>query len=240
MNTENASSVEVSDLSKTYKELVSCRKACRRCNGLHNPSEANLKKYDSEHIGPWSCWQGNLNSRIVVVGQDWGDISYYTKWKGIDPPQNNRTNENLQKFLSILGIQIGKPLEKQEQVVFFTNLILCLKTGGLQASIEEQWLDNCSRYFFKPLMNIIKPQIIISLGKKVSESILDIYNVSFSRNDKYSTMLQKSPFKLTNSTYLFPVYHCGAKSINLNRSFDEQQKDWIRIANWLVRQNIIL
>jgi len=57
-----------------YRVLVEERKTCRVCEGLINPSDCAGGVYDSEHIGPWSRWQGNLDSELMVVGQDWGDV----------------------------------------------------------------------------------------------------------------------------------------------------------------------
>lgn len=225
------------DKKKMYTELMKERKTCNRCIGLKNPSTENLSKFDSDQIGPWSLWQGNLDAKIVVVGQDWGDVDYFTKWKGRDQPSGNPTNENLQELLKCLDIKIGKPQESQHQLVFFTNIILCLKPKGLQAPVDDQWFNNCSFYFFKPLMSIIKPTVIIALGKKISESILTLYGKTISKNEKYSTMLNHSPFQLTTSSVLFPVYHCGAKGVNINRSMLEQQADWLKIYKWL-RTNV--
>lgn len=219
----------------TYKKLVALRKNCSRCNGLCNPSNPDLVKYDSDQIGPWSQWQGNIDSKIVVVGQDWGDIDYFVKWKGKDQPFGNRTNENLQVLLNSIGISIGKPREHQNHLVFITNLILCLKKGGLQSQVSNDWLSNCSQFFFKPLINIIKPEIIIALGKKVTDAILDLYKIHYSRSVNYSYIVNHSPIRLTDTIILFPLYHCGARSTNINRSFPEQKKDWARITKYLRR-----
>ncbi len=37
-----------------YAALVEQRKACRRCVGLANPAEPELRHFDSGEIGPWS------------------------------------------------------------------------------------------------------------------------------------------------------------------------------------------
>jgi len=227
------------DKEKVYHDLVDKRKHCKMCNGLCNPSSGQCAKFDSSQIGPWSLWQANLNSRIVIVGQDWGDVSYFTKWHGKDQPSGNPTNENLQELLLEIGIKIEKPQDYQEHRVFLTNLVLCLKSGGLQAPIDDQWLKNCSQYFFKPLISLIEPKIIICLGQKTSESILNIYRVSYSKG-KFADMLAHSPFRLPNSTFLFPVYHCGAGSVNRNRNMLQQKNDWQRINRWIQKNEINL
>ncbi len=212
-----------------YKDLVAKRKSCHECTGLCNPSGVARGQYDSDHIGPWSLWQANMNAEVVVVGQDWGNTKYFNKWQGRDQSVDNPTNENLQKLLSIIGVKIGRPQDQQDQVIFLTNLILCLKTGGLQGRVEDEWFANCSHAFFKPLIEIINPRAIIALGKKVSESILALYGIPYRKNIPFSEMLSNSPYNLTAPTVLFPVYHCGAGSVNRNRSMPEQKEDWLKI-----------
>ena len=220
-----------------YRELVGKRKLCSKCRGLYNPHCINGGKWDSEEIGPWSLWQGNLDAEVLVVGQDWGDISYFTKWRGRDEPFNNPTNENLQELLKIIGIEIRKPLEPQDNIVFFTNVILCLKDGGLQGTVKNEWFKNCSQAFFLPLIDIISPKVIVSLGKKVSESIFDLYGVSYSKNIVFSKTLKNAPYQLSNSTVLFPVYHCGARGVNINRPMLKQKQDWSKINIWIQRNS---
>lgn len=217
---------------EAYKSLVEARKNCSNCNGLSNPAKVANGNYDSNHIGPWSRWQANLNAQLLVVGQDWGDISYFLKWKGRDQPSGNPTNENLQELLKIIEITVGQPCAAQDQVIFLTNLILCLKEGGLQAQVKDEWFNNCTHAFFKPLLEIIKPHAILALGKKVSESIFHLYNVQYQKNGRLSELMTTSPYQLTTSTVLFPLYHCGAGGVNRNRSLDQQKKDWNQIKIW--------
>ncbi len=75
--------------AQAYNKLVLERKACRACEGLVNPADYT---YDSDQIGPWSLWQGNLDSDLIIVGQDWGDTRYFEKWEGRDQQTGNPTN----------------------------------------------------------------------------------------------------------------------------------------------------
>jgi uracil-DNA glycosylase len=99
--------------------------------------------------------------------------------------------------------------------------------------VDDRWFGNCSGVFFKPLVEIICPKVIIALGKKVSESILTSYGVSYPKNVAFSTLMTRSPYQLTASTILFPMYHCGAGSVNRNRSLEMQEEDWLKLNAWL-------
>jgi DNA polymerase len=220
---------------EAYRNLVRQRKGCHYCFelGLVNPADYEGGNYDSNEIGPWTLWQGNLDAQIMVVGQDWGDKAYFTKWEGNDQLSCNPTNANLQKLLQQFGICIPKePREPQEHSIFLTNVILCLKDGGLQAPIKTEWLSNCSKIFFRPLVDIVNPKVVIALGKKVSETILDLYDISHSKTWTLNRLMESAPFNLYGSTFMFPVYHCGAGGVNRNRSLEDQTMDWQRAAEW--------
>jgi hypothetical protein len=59
-----------------------------RLHRLINPATCKGGIHDSDHIGPWSLWQGNLNGEIVIIGQDWGDARYFIANAGRDAPKN--------------------------------------------------------------------------------------------------------------------------------------------------------
>lgn len=221
--------------STQYAALVEKRKACKACQGLTNPSEVDGGAFDSNEIGPWTLWQGNLESPIVVVGQDWGDVTYFTKWKGNDILAANPTNKNLQQLLKQLDIDIQLTDSNQNQQIFLTNLILCLKNGGLQAPITKEWCTNCAGRFLKELLNIIQPEMVITLGGMPAKALLDLYQVDYRKSWPLKRLIQAAPFHLFGTTWLYPVYHCGNSSINRNRSYVEQVADWQPAAAYYKR-----
>lgn len=168
----------------------------------------------------------------MIVGQDWGDVDYFRKWQGIDQPHGNPTNENLQELLHEFGMYIRRPREVQLNGIFLTNLILCLKRGGLQGKIEEEWLQNCSRNFFRDLVSIIRPRKVLALSERVSKAILDCYGIPFRKSWGLPKLMPKSPFRIGDNTLLFPLYHCGAGCVNRNRAFPYQRQDWRKVADY--------
>jgi hypothetical protein len=66
---------------------------------------------------------------------------------------------------------------------------------------------------------------------------LDLTAISYSNTATFSRQMDKSPYKLAIPTWLFPVYHRGAGSINRNHSMPQQEPDWIKIKNWLLSNN---
>ena len=122
---------EQKSLRALYADLVTSRKVCRDCTGLENPSRCCEGRFDSDQIGPWTLWQGNIRSELVVVGQDWGDKTYFENNAGRDVA-SNPTNTTLRHLLSLAGVHIDLPSISDcgSGEVFFTNAILCLKQGG--------------------------------------------------------------------------------------------------------------
>lgn len=144
----------------SYARLVAERKACRLCEGLTNPSQVEAGRYDSSEIGPWTRWQGTLSARLMVVGQDWGGVPYFTGHCGRESIAN-RTNRNLRELIGLLGIDVGEPENPGTSgQAFFTNAILCLKEGGLQAEVRDAWFRNCGTHLRRQV-ELVAPRVLV-------------------------------------------------------------------------------
>lgn len=215
--------------AESYKELVYQRKVCSLCRRLVNPSSI---EFDSEEIGPWSRWQHNLDAEILVIGQDWGNVKYYTKNKGMDSDKE-MTCKNIIKRFSEIGVDLGTPSCPKEAPVFFTNSILCLKPEGKSSNVLVEWQKNCGRRFLKPLISIIKPKVVIALGEKSYRAVMKLYG----KNPELfkDAVDNSSPLVLESGINLFSVYHCSQQVINSGvRTEDQQKNDWKRIQKYLL------
>ena len=218
-----------------YKMLVSDRKACRRCLGLTNPATFDGGCFDSDEIGPWSQWQGYLNAPMMVVGQDWGGTKYFGDNKGRDI-QGNPTDINLIKLVGAAGFSIQDVyLPQGQNVLFFTNAILCLKDGNLQSPVQKDWFVNCATLLRRQI-EIVSPAVVVGLGKHAHEAILSCFNLKAGPFRKEVESVNGR--ELPNGIHAFAVYHCGSKSLNMNRRMEEQIKDWTRIRRFLAKDNL--
>jgi uracil-DNA glycosylase family 4 len=217
------------DGSKKARYDILCRerKACRVCGGdLANPA---VVPGDSEEIGAWSRWQGNLDAEVMVVGQDWGSVRNFTDSKGNDT-DDNATNRTLVELLRCVDIEIPLPSASTGRgVAFFTNAILCLKQGGAQAPVRKEWFRNCGKRFLRPLIDIVKPKVVVCLGEQAYRAVL---------YDKKPRRLRQAvesevPERLDGGIAVLAVYHCGARTIRINRNLDAQRGDWRRIRRFL-------
>jgi len=214
-----------------YKKLVEKRKNYKFPEGLVNPSKVDNGLYDQKtHIGPWCRWQGNLNADIMLIGQDWGTVKYYRETKGAHK-DNTPTNTSLRILFNEIGIDIGTPSKpNHEAPCFFTNVILGLKEGEEMAGkIKAQWIKENAIEFLKPNIDIIKPKIIITLGKKAYDAMAHIYGL---RNDPMKKLVTQNPIKLYDGILLFAMYHCGGLGM-VNRKLLLQIEDWKKIKNYL-------
>jgi len=214
--------------------LVNKRKQCSLCadNSMTNTSTL---AFETNSIGKWSDWQDSLEAKIVVVGQDWGTVKYWTDNKGTDA-KNNKTNETLRQLLLRLGYDIGtvfKPIKHKD--LFFTNTVLCLKGGNMSSSIATKVYSNCSTTFLKPLVGTIKPKYLIAIGSKAYKSTLLADGVKAKDIIKISTVCGGKPIKLSSGQFLFPVFHCGGLGL-ANRQIKTQFEDWENI-NEFIRKN---
>lgn len=216
-----------------YRRLVNERKECHRCIGLTNPANFNGGCFDSEQIGPWSLWQGNLNTPLMVVGQDWGTTEYFERNHGRDI-YGNPTDLNLIKLIGAIGFSIQDVyLPEGQNVLFFTNAVLCLKSGNLQAKVQRGWFIDCAS-FLRRQIEIVDPVAVVGLGRLAYEAILSCFNL---KTGQFRSEVEiENGRRLSNGIHVFAVYHCGAKGTNMNRPMDKQIMDWMRIQRFIKRK----
>ncbi|MFD0871723.1 hypothetical protein [Paenibacillus residui] len=109
-----------------YKTLVNRRKDCILCDPLQcklqNPSKALNGQLDTDEIGHWTDWQGSLDAKVMVVGQDWGDFKTLEKQGGCDV-DNSVTNRSLVKLLMLLAWTLTKVLPKTNTAIYFLRML---------------------------------------------------------------------------------------------------------------------
>lgn len=222
-----------------YQQLVKQRKECRECPGLVNPSACARGSYDSSEIGPWSRWQGNLHSPLLIVGQDWSDEAGFVSTCGVDE-DSNPTDVNLITLLGSIGLTIPSPSACVDTAdrgqLFFTNAVLCLKAGGLQAKVQQNWAKTCAGRFLLPLIELIRPSVIVTLGSEAFAAVHHAFGIREPNWNRFSDVVEvECGFAMPDGSTLFPQYHCGARGMNINRPLDKQLADWQKVGRALVR-----
>jgi hypothetical protein len=220
----------------TYEELVNKRKNYDlKIPGLINYGVGDYRTYDlGYYLDPWAKWHKTIPSDILLIGQDWGNLTYYSKNQGYDD-DNNPTCRNLITLFEQLNIDIGKPNTPAKNLkIHFTNIIPFLRTGemqgGLNKILNQDKINEFASDFIKPLIEITNPPIIITLGKASTIAVMAIFGQIVSKNKPFKNLVDGEPINLKDGVSLFPRYHCGASSINRNRNLEQQKKDWSKIS----------
>jgi DNA polymerase len=219
-----------------YREIVLARKNCRICPGLKNPADVAGGQFDCDEIGAWSRWQGNLDADVILVGQDWGDVDHFIKFRGTDP-MTGRTNKMLMHLLSYIGRPI-KPINEMSNdrgEIFLTNAILCLKDGGMQAPVVPSWFQTCATKFLRRQIEIISPKVVIGLGQRAFDAVL--FSFGLDRVVFRVAVDSQRGIPLPSGSELFAVYHCSPRILNTHRNFQQQLMDWQRIRNVIEKQS---
>lgn len=213
-----------------YRDLVVDRKACRRCAPLDLTNPSTLQ-FDSDEIGPWTLWQGNLDADLLVVGQDWGDVEFFLKHAGTEVGVPNPTNKALQRLLASAGVAISPPrVDPRAGPAFFTNAILCLKRNGLQAKVPDACFQNCAS-FLRRQIDIVSPTVVVALGYKAYRAVCRAFELGALPTLRDAVEREVSE-ELPNGAKLVAVYHCGNRGTRA-RSFEQQTKDWQRVRRAL-------
>ena len=104
--------------------------------------------------------------------------------------------------------------------------------------MHSGWLPICANKYMERLIRIIRPKIIIVLGRSAFEALHCMENLSVQCLDSiklgkesYAEMIQhRYQLDLGDEKIdVFPVYHPGANS-QMNRTFGQQLEDWKKIS----------
>ncbi len=204
------------------------RQQHRFAEGLINPSLLPELNYSEiHHLDHWGYWQASLEKPLLILGQDWGTVEYYRNY--LQDPDSNRTNQNLRSLLTQVGWDPGTVSAPEHSTIplFFTNVILA---PFLQKprSMPTSWLREGVEVFIDPLLEILQPRAIVTLGRWPYEALRK-YGQQGSALPvaPLKTLIQHVPFHY-GSVPLFSFYHCGGLGL-VQRALSEQQADWQRL-----------
>ena len=236
----------MTDKRKQYEELI--RDVRDFYQSRPNPERNIYLRWCDDcrkHINLWSYWQGSLNARIMVVGQDWGcpeESAVLNNIKAINEEteseyhvdQDSITDRNLCTLLD----SIGFPAENYNPELFFTNLALGYRNKGLTGGFQQSWLRECEP-FLRRLVDIVDPEVIICLGRNAFVSVTRAMGKKV-RVGRYNDFIEsgENPIKV-NGCMIFAEAHCGYfGTINRARGserngLEPQIEDWTRIKQAL-------
>lgn len=130
--------------------------------------------------------KGNSNSRIVICGMVPADEE-----NRLGIPFVGRSGRLLDEILSELGWTLND--------VYITNLVKCYLAAGLL--LQQHWIDSCLPYLIAQI-GIIKPKVIITLGKDASSTLLAIDSKT-----SLAKIRQTKVYEYSSDIKVIPTYH---------------------------------
>lgn len=239
-----------------YRQLIQDVKASYPVYKASRPHESKELYWCEEckEINLWSYWQASLDAEVLLVGQDWGnpwdgtcgDLLEKIRCNSTGPipdyiaDSKNPTDLALIRLFDSIGYDINSPHNK----LFFTNFVLGYRTGKISGGFQRKWAKHDST-FFPRLVEIIKPKVILCLGKSTYRAVMKAMGQKIPKGvTRYNTFLESSynPQESTLSNgqvaYIFALAHCGSfGTMNRNRGsvssvhdrLELQMGDWARI-----------
>lgn len=227
------------DKKALFDSLISDLSTCDKCLNLSSKSLYNIFKNPvvAKNIPSiWTDWYNRLDSKIMVIGQDWGPYKdmlnlsdAYLKdpslpnWKSLIESEKSQTKQKLTKFL--IKSSNGKIINIDN--IYITNAILCGRIGdtyrGDNINVKKSTIM-CSPHL-KRQIDIVKPTIILTLGYYPLLSLSQIYNFPIAKNLK--TTIFETPIIKASDIVIIPLYHPVAQITE-----EEQLKQYYRIWNY--------
>ena len=229
-----------------FRHLVEDVSKCHICERLvtlpHIENSERLENddhgldTDRPYINRWNLWQGNLDADIMVIGQDYGQ-----KEDGVAIEVcswSDKTDQTNIRLKALFKEAFEIDLDSNEIPLFFTNMANCYRKKRTSGGMHSGWLPICANKYMERLIRIIRPNIIIVLGRSAFEALHCMENLSVqcldpikSCEESYAEMIQHFyQIDLGDKKIdVFPVYHPGANS-QMNRTFEQQLEDWKKIS----------
>lgn len=238
-----------------YNKLIVKVNDCKKCSnkGLEHCPNCN-------EINLWTYWVGgrdNLNAKILVVGQDWGGLEgpefecakevMTGKSKTYYQGEVSETNDCLAQLFSHIGYNISGGESKLPLTdLFFTNFVLCYRKPQtpngkckISGGFSSEWRGNCKEYF-KELVNIIQPRIILCLGRDAYKGVCEAAGFHVSNNQSYNSIIAKGEQQMQIGEVtcsVFPLAHPGVQG-TLNRcAIDKEAKRSLEIGKELQKKD---
>jgi DNA polymerase len=211
-----------------FDALIAARKGCRICIERSPGKIRSCAEFpfDPDVVSLWEQWLGHRKPKLLVVGQDFGNVDYFVRNRGRDEPYN-KTNVNLHRLLTAAGIEVKHPSQCDvEAPVFLTNSILCIKEGPMAGPILSSWVDACAERHLRPLIRVLRPPIVVGMGGAGWRAVRQIFGL-----DATPRLISGATGScwVAKETRVFAVGHCSPLGL-INRPWPQQLADWRRIG----------
>ena len=223
----------------SFKDLLMSMAKCDKCTSFKCTKKSLINIYSDYEFSTnipsiWTDWFHRLNSKIMIIGQDWGPYSDMKKlnkslnqdksnWTKLIESEKSTTKKLLEKY-----IKESSNNQFSLNDIFITNAIMCARQGnnyrGNNIDLKKS-TNNCSAYLLKQI-DIVKPKIILTLGYYPLFAISKIYNFNIEKTLKDT--IDKYPEIKIQNFIIIPLYHPVAQ-IKKDIQIQQYKRIWKHI-----------
>ena len=224
---------------KQFKDLINELGKCDKCTNLKCKQKSLINIYKDYEFcinipSIWTDWFNRLESKIMIIGQDWGPYSDMKKfnnllensksnWKELIELEKSNTKKLLENY-----IKESSDGQYSLDDIFITNAIMCARQGnsyrGNNINLKKSTI-NCSEYL-KRQIEIVKPKVILTLGYYPLMSLSKIFDFKIDETLK-ETIENYSKIEI-DKFVIIPLYHPVAQIKK-----QEQLKQYKRIWEYI-------
>ena len=221
---------------KQFEDLINELGKCDKCINLKCKEKSLINIYQDYDFSTnipsiWTDWFNRLNSKIMIVGQDWGPYDDMKKfnnllkkdksnWKEIIELEKSNTKKLLENY-----IKESSNRKYSLDDIFITNAIMCARQGnsyrGNNIELKKSTI-NCSKHLISQI-EIIKPKVILTLGYYPLMSLSKTLNFEINKTLK-ETIKNYSEIKI-DKFVIIPLYHPVAQ-IKKQEQLERYKKIW--------------
>lgn len=227
---------------KLFDKLIIDMSKCEKCISMYSKNNRDCSliniyknlKFSKEIPSIWTDWYNRLDSKIMIIGQDWGPFEDMKKlnkkylentsienWNKLMEEEKSLTKKQLTKYL--IESSNGKITSLKN--IYITNAIMCARQGnnyrGNNINIKYSTL-NCKNFLLRQI-EIVKPKVILTLGYYPLYSLSNIYNFKIEEN--LTKMIAKYPIIEIKDFIIIPLYHPVAQ-ITKEKQMEQYNRIW--------------
>lgn len=221
---------------KQFENLINELGKCDKCTNLKCKDKSLINIYQDYKFctnipSIWTDWFNRLDSKIMIVGQDWGPYDDMKKfnnllendksnWKEIIELEKSNTKKLLENY-----IKESSNRKYSLNDIFITNAIMCARQGnsyrGNNIELKKSTI-NCSKYLISQI-EIIKPKVILTLGYYPLMSLSRTLNFEINKTLK-ETIKNYSEIKI-DKFIIIPLYHPVAQ-VKKQEQLERYKRIW--------------
>lgn len=217
-----------------FSELLKNIGKCSKCLNFGNKSLINFYQDYNFCINIpsiWTDWFNRLDSKIMIVGQDWGPYNDMVMLNELLNEKKSNWNEiieleksNTKKLLEEYIIKSSNNKYNLNDI-FITNAIMCARQGdnyrGNNINLKRSTL-NCSDFLLKQ-NDIVKPKVILTLGYYPLYSLSKIMN--FNILETLTETINYYPEIIVDNYIIIPLYHPVAQ-VKKSDQMEQYKRIW--------------